>query len=356
MFVAQDPASPDTPRDGRGSHFKHNSNPDAPPCPQRNAANLHDIGAVKFVGLSEGAAHSELKHMLAFCLSQDPGVTDIQIERQIRALDGAWRQPDVSFVLHGQTVAVDVQLAAASLATIVERGAFYAANKIRHIWVTDASDMGWLRQLAFRYIFLGAGGRIFALDTDVVAACVEHSAFHLKELCIAPRVAPPLPLHNVWTCAIFDHTIILMDPATRKAEGEKRYRRALATQIAEHFGPQRSYIRTAIAQGKSVEWMRPEWTRIASQIKGRNVDAALADGWARSSLGCTPWSLRHVRRADGAPCCAGVAAHGNQFAVVPAQGQGLGAAGGNRGPDVAIGSGCNLGRHSEPAQRVAHHH
>ena len=288
LFVAQNPASPDTPRDGRGSHFKHHSNPDAPPCPQRSAANLHDIGAVKFQGLSEGAAHSELKHMLAFCLSQDPRVTDIQIERQIRALEGSWRQPDVSFELNGQMVAVDVQLAAASLATILERGAFYAANKIRHIWVTDASSIERLSQLAFRDIYLSAGGRIFALDADVVAACVEHSALHLKELCLAPRVAPPMALHNVWDCTMVDHTIIVMDPATRKAEGEKRYRKALAAQVNQHFGPQRSYIRVAITQGKSLEWMRPEWTRIANQIKGRSVDTAMADGLARCSRGCTP--------------------------------------------------------------------
>ena len=278
LFVAQNPASPDTPRDGRGSHFKHHSNPDAPPCPQRSAANLHDIGAVKFQGLSEGAAHFELKHMLAFCLSQDPRVTDIQIERQIRALEGSWRQPDVSFELNGQMVAVDVQLAAASLATILERSAFYAANKIRHIWVTDASSIERLSQLAFRDIYLSAGGRIFALDADVVAACVEHSALHLKELCLAPRVAPPMALHNVWDCTMVDHTIIVMDPATRKAEGEKRYRKALAAQVNQHFGPQRSYIRVAITQGKSLEWMRPEWTRIANQIKGRSVDTAMADG------------------------------------------------------------------------------
>lgn len=278
LFVAQNPASPDTPSDGRGSHFKHHSNPDAPPCTQRSASNLHDIGAVKFQGLSEGAAHSELKHMLAFCLSQDPGVTDIQIERQIRTLDGSWRQPDVSFVLNGQIVAVDVQLAAASLATILERGAFYAANKIRHIWVTDASDITRLSQLAFRDIFLSAGGRIFALDADVFTACVEHSALHLKELCLAPRVAPPLAIHNVWDSSMVDHMTILMDPAARKAEGEKRYRQALAAQVNQHFGPQRSYIRAAIAQGKSMEWMRPEWTRIATQIKGRDVDTASADG------------------------------------------------------------------------------
>ncbi|MEO8683445.1 MAG: DUF6035 family protein [Devosia sp.] len=278
LFVAQNPASPDTPTDGRGSHFKHHSNPDAPPCPQRTAANLAEIGAVKFAGLGEGAAHSELKHMLAFCLSQDPNVTDIQIERQIRALDGSWRQPDVSFVLNGQAVAVDVQLAAASLATILERGAFYTANKIRHIWVTDAADLARLSQLAFRDIYLGMGGRIFALDADVVTACVEHSAFWLRELSIAPRVAPPLAVHNIWDSALVDHAVILMDPSTRKADGERRYRQALATQVAENFGDQRTFIRSAINQGKSLEWMRPEWTKISSQITGRDVSIAKRDG------------------------------------------------------------------------------
>ena len=59
-----------------------------------------------------------------------------------------------------------------------------------------------------------------------------------------------MALYNVWDCTMVDHTIIVMDPATRKAEGEKRYRKALAAQVNQHFGPQRSYIRVAIAQGQ----------------------------------------------------------------------------------------------------------
>ncbi|MBK1792936.1 hypothetical protein JHL21_00320 [Devosia sp. WQ 349] len=278
LFVAQNPASPDTPRDGRGAHFKHYSNADAPPCPQRTAANLRDIGAVKFAGLGEGADHFNLKHMLAFCLSQDPNVTDIQIERQIRALDGSWRQPDVSFVLHGQAVAVDVQLAAASLSTILERGAFYAANKIRHIWITDTDNLDRLSQLAFRDIYLGMGGRIFALDADVAAACVEQSRIQLWELSIMPRLAPPLPLHNVWERDVVDQETILMDPAARKANGQKRYRQALASQVGQHFGAQRASMRSALAEGKELEWMRPEWTTIARQIKGRDIDTAITQG------------------------------------------------------------------------------
>ncbi|MGV3576331.1 MAG: DUF6035 family protein [Devosia sp.] len=278
LFVAQNPASPDTPRDGRGAHFKHYANADAPVCRKRTTANLHDIGAVKFAGLGEGTDHSNLKHMLAFCLSQDPNVTDIQIERQIRALDGSWRQPDVSFVLDGQAVAVDVQLAAASLATILERGAFYAANKIRHIWVTDTANLDRLSQLAFRDIYLGMGGRIFALDADVVAACVEQSRIQLWELSIMPRLAPPLPLHTVWDRDVVDQETILMDPKVRRAEGEKRYRESLATQVSQHFGPQRASMRSALAEGKPLEWMRPEWTTITRQIKGRDIDTAIAQG------------------------------------------------------------------------------
>ncbi len=278
LFAAQNPASADAPRDGRGAHFKHHANADAPPCRRRTAANLHDIGAVKFAGLGEGTDHSNLKHMLAFCLSQDPNVTDIEVERQIRALDGSWRQPDVSFVLDGQAVAVDVQLAAASLSTILERGVFYAANKIRHIWVTDTANLDRLSQLAFRDIYLGMGGRIFALDADVAAACVEQGRIQLWELSIMPRLAPPLPLHNVWERDVVDQETILMDPAARKAEGQKRYRRSLANQVGQHFGPQRASMRAALAEGKPLEWMRPEWTTIARQIKGRDIDTAITQG------------------------------------------------------------------------------
>lgn len=277
LFVAQNPAGPGVPADGRGAHFKHYATPDAPPCAQRSAANVRDIGAVKFAGLAEGANHAELKRLLALCLSQDPDITDIQIERQIRAANGSWRQPDVSAVIRDTLVAFDQQLAGASLVSILERGQFYAANGVCHVWLTDAADLSRLSQLAFRDLHLTMGGRIFAIDSEVVAACVQHAKFQLKELSIAPRLAPLLPLHNVWEVALVDADVIVMDQLVRKREGETRYRKALSTQVNERFGPERTLIRKAAAQCKNLGWVAPQWARIATQIKGHGVEIAKLD-------------------------------------------------------------------------------
>ncbi len=276
LFVAQNPASADTPPDGRGAHFKHYSNADAPVCRKRTAANLHDIGAVKFAGLGEGADHSNLKHMLAFCLSQDPNVTDIEVERQIRALDGSWRQPDLSFVLNGQAVAVDVQLAAAPLATILERGAFYAANKIRHTWVTDTADLDRLSQLAFRDIYLNMGGRIFALDADVVAACVEQSRLQLWELSIMPRLAPsPAQRLGARRGRPGDHP-----HGSGGAQGGRS--KALSPRpgypVRPALWPGAGSHALSSCRGQAARMDAARMDTIALQIKGRDIDTAIAQG------------------------------------------------------------------------------
>lgn len=223
-------------------------------------------------------------------------------------------------------MAFDLQLAGASLVSILERGQFYAANGVCHIWLTDAADLSRLSQLAFRDLHLTMGGRIFAIDTEVVATCVQHARFQLKELSIAPRLAPPLAIHNVWEVALVDADVIVMDQLVRKREGEIRYRKALAAQVSERFGPQRQLIRQAAAQRKNLGWVAPQWTKIATQIKGRSVDTAKHDhvsevlGWlhavevyatstdptlrqvARDTLQATTERLLTVRNAkDWAP-------------------------------------------------------
>jgi hypothetical protein len=221
------------------------------------------------VGLGQRVEHG---------LGQDPDITDIQVERQIRASDGSWRQPDVSAAIDGQLVAFDIQLADAPLVTIQERGAFYRTNGIRHVWLTSAADLSRLSQLAFRDLHLNAGGRIFAIDTDVVAACVQSATFQLKELSIVPRLVPERPVHNIWDVAMVGRAVILMDPHQRKLEGEKRYQEALRVQVTPHFGPERTIIRQAAAQRRSLGWVAPQWDAIASQTKARNADTAKFDG------------------------------------------------------------------------------
>lgn len=268
MFVAQNPAKPGVPTDGRSAHFKHHAGKDAPDCDLRTETNLRAIGAVKFAGLAEGMDHAALKQQLALALSQDPDITDIRIEQQIRSSDGNWCQPDVQAMIGGRLVAFDLQLAAASLPTIVSRAAFYLANGVCHVWLTDAMNLSRLSQLAFRDLYLSTGGRIFAIDAEVVAGCVENATFQLKELSLSPRFVPSLPLHNTWDLAIVDKAVITMNPLTRKAEGEKRYCTTLLAQITPVFGPDRGIIRQAASQRRNLGWVAPQWFHISSQICG----------------------------------------------------------------------------------------
>lgn len=268
LFVAQNPAGPGVQSDGRGAHFKHYSVKDAPTCALRSEANLRSIGAVKFAGLGEGADHAALKQQLAMALSQDPEITDIRIEQQIRGSDGTWCQPDVSAMIGSQLVAFDIQLAGASLPSIQNRTDFYRDNKVCHVWLTDAANLDRLSQLAFRDLHLNTGGRIFAIDAEVVAICVESAAFTLKELNLVPRLAPPLPLYNVWDVNLVDKTAIIMAPNRRKDEGEERYWRALRAQVIVAFGPDRAIIRQAASQRKNLGWVAPQWFAIASKMRG----------------------------------------------------------------------------------------
>ena len=277
VYMAQRPPGPDVPKDGRAAYFKHYPNKDAPPCTCRTPRGAHDVGAMKFAGLQEGLDHETLKHQLAECLSADPRFTDIQIERRVTAADGSWRVPDVSAMFEGQLVAFDLQLATLPITTILERGSFYAASKIKHVWLTDAADLSRLTQQAFIDLHLNSGGRIFAIGDSSVAVSLRSNTFHLLELSILPRLAPELALHNVWRRDLVDTSVIFMDPVQRAMEGQRRYREALTVQATTLFGPDRSAIRQAAGASQNLRTVGLHWTRIANAIRGSSIEAAIPD-------------------------------------------------------------------------------
>jgi hypothetical protein len=232
---------------------------------------------VKFAGLQEGLDHETLKHQLAECLRADPRFTDIQIERRVTAPDGSWRVPDVSAMFEGQLVAFDLQIATLPIATILARGSFYAANGVKHVWLTDAADLSRLTQQAFIDLHLNSGGRIFAISDASVAVSLRSKTFHLSELSILPRLAPELALHNVWRRDLVDTSVIFMDPVQRAVEGQRRYREALTVQATTLFGLDRSAIRHAAGAGQNLRTVGLHWTRIANAVRGSSIEAAIAD-------------------------------------------------------------------------------
>jgi hypothetical protein len=277
VHMAQRPPGPDVPKDGRAAYFKHYANRDAPPCTCRTPHSAHDVGAVKFAGLQEGLDHETLKHQLAECLSADPRFTDVQTERRVTAKDGSWRIPDVSAMFEGQLVAFDLQIATLPIATILARGSFYAANGVKHVWLTDAADLSRLTQQAFIDLHLNSGGRIFAISDASLAVSLRSKTFHLSELSILPRLAPELALHNVWRRDLVDSSVIFMNPVQRAMEGQRRYREALTVQATTLFGPDRSAIRQAAGASQTLRTVGLHWTRIANAIRGSSIEAAIPD-------------------------------------------------------------------------------
>lgn len=277
VFVAQRPAAPDVPRNGDAAFFKHFSDEHAPPCSWRTQ-NLHSVGAVQYNGQQEGLDHLTLKNALAQCLHGDGRFTDVQVEKRITGSDGNWRVPDVSAVIDGKVVALDLQLATLPISTILERANFYKANDIHHVVLTDAVDLARLTQQAFCDMHLTSGGRIFAVDDASIAASLSSGRFQLKELSIVPRLVPGRPIHNVWQSRLVGTDAILMDPGQRRKEGERQYSQALLTAANASFGPQRQAIRRAAAKNMSSAAVFEHWNHIARAIGGLNEDSAIPQG------------------------------------------------------------------------------
>lgn len=277
VFVAQRPAAPDVPRNGDAAYFKHFSDENAPPCFWRTQ-NLHSVGGAQYMGQQEGLDHFSLKNALAECLQRDPRFTDVQVEKRITGKDGSWRVPDVSAVLNGKVMALDLQLAILPISTILERTDFYGANDIHHVVLTDAVDLARLTQQAFCDMHLTAGGRIFAVDDASIAASLSSGKFQLKELSIVPRLVPGRPIHNVWQSRLVGTDVILMDPGQRRKEGERQYSQTLMAAANASFGPQRQAVRRAAAMNMGSAAVFEHWNHIARAIGGLNEDSAIAQG------------------------------------------------------------------------------
>lgn len=275
--LAQSPAGPGVPRDGRGAHFAHVPRKGAPPCSWRSKPGLRSIGAIQYAGQQEGALHLARKLQLAECLRRDSRFSDVRVERQIRIGDGR-RQPDVSAVLEGRTIAFDIQLAVLPLSEILAREEFYAAHNIHHVVLTDAGDTDRLARLAFSDLHLQVGGRIFAMDDAVVAASMASGQLQLIELSLLPRFRGFLPLDSVWEARQVDLAVIMLAPLQRKLAGEARYRETLRAQARDRLGHLRQRMRDAGAQCRSLAAVRSAYAEIAPQVQAPSFSRAEEDG------------------------------------------------------------------------------
>lgn len=276
VHLAQRPAGPDVTRNGLAAFFRHFANADAPPCPCRTVPGVHNVGAIQFSGQQEGLDHQTLKLALADCLGHDPRFSDVLVEKRITSPDGNWRVPDVSAVFEGKGIAFDLQLATIPISTIRERDTFYRANDVHHVWLTDAADLSRLSHQGFCDLHLNMSGRIFAIDDTSIGLSLRDGRFQLQELSILPRLVKDRPIHNIWETALVGTDVIMMALNLRQTEGERRYRRELASLVSASLGVERQAICRAAAMDQGLAPVGLQWTRLARFICGTGADTAIA--------------------------------------------------------------------------------
>jgi competence protein CoiA len=96
----------------------------------------------EYTGEGESEEHRLAKRELREALLGVPGVTDVRLERYLREV-----RPDVSFLLNGQLVALEIQLSQLSLEKIAERTKAYTRKNIAVLWM----PLFWRDLLERRY-------------------------------------------------------------------------------------------------------------------------------------------------------------------------------------------------------------
>lgn len=262
--------------DGRSAYFAHRSHTPAA-CDWRTPDVLRSTGSQQFNGNQEGETHERLKHCLADSLRCDPDFSEPLVEKRIVTGFAPPRIPDVFSHFKGQPVAFEIQLARLPLVTLTERTAFYARAGIKLVWVTSAHELAALNAQAFRDIYFGAGGRIFAVDAASYERSEETSTFHLRELSLEPCIQHPFAIYNRWRDRMVGPDVILMPDAQRHAEGQRAYATALAEQLQARAPHLPEKIRNAIAASTDLNSVATEWSALAKVIGARDLRQAIQD-------------------------------------------------------------------------------
>ena len=118
----------------------------------------------------ETEAHRRCKKAIYEALSDQPGVTDVALERSFGTV-----RPDVSALIRGVRVAIEVQLSTLSLETIAHRTSEYARKGIYVLWLAQWTP------------YLDAERYSPRLWEKWVHACYFGRVYYWKEgLCVLP--------------------------------------------------------------------------------------------------------------------------------------------------------------------------
>ena len=88
-----------------------------------------------YAGEGESEEHRLIKREIYQTLLNAPGVTDVRLERYLQEV-----RPDVSFVFHGQLVALEIQLSQLAPEQIKQRTIAYARKNIAVLWMPSCSS------------------------------------------------------------------------------------------------------------------------------------------------------------------------------------------------------------------------
>jgi competence protein CoiA len=188
----------------RVSHFAH-KNPNA--CP---------------FATGESDAHRRCKMEIYEALLREPGVTNVALERPLGT-----NRPDVSACINGVPVAIEVQLSALSMETIIHRTAEYARKGIYVLWLPQwtpyLDGVRYSPRLWEKWIHAAYFGRVYYWIKGLKVACY-HFEPYLKHV---PR--------NSWYSEDGDKMVV--GGYARKSKRHRSPVRGEILNLAKHFVP-----------------------------------------------------------------------------------------------------------------------
>jgi len=131
-----------------------------------------------YAGEAESEEHKRTKLEIYQALLRIPGVTNVQMERDLQEV-----QPDVYFVIHGEEVAIEIQISRISLDRIDEKTDTYARKDIAVLWMPLLSNRvmddryapkDWERHLHKLY-----KGRVYYWEKGLILQPVVYKVYLL---------------------------------------------------------------------------------------------------------------------------------------------------------------------------------
>lgn len=168
-------------------------------CPwyEGNRLAPDQIKALVYRGQQEGRCHRELKEYIAYWLSRDPLVSNVNCEQTTfsEVVRGEWRRPDVKCLYGGIKLVFEIQLSYTFLSDVIARDAFYRREKTFVIWVFAKFDPS--RAVVTDEAFFNKRN-LFVIDAKARQHTSERSALTFCGYHQMPTLDDTLRWRDVW--------------------------------------------------------------------------------------------------------------------------------------------------------------